>query len=145
MKKIINLIILGILIISCSTKNYTYYYTNFDLNKRLKIFSKVPNNYVIITKNKEEKNLIYKDSSIIFFSFDNLGGSRVNRINRIEKDIEINRKTYNDTLILEGVNNKNLYWKECFFDDIVVGYLNVSLNNKNKYDNFIKSIKRTNK
>ena len=132
------------LITSCSTyEKFTYNYVNFDVNKDMKIVADVPKKYKLVKINEKELKLVYEDSAIIFFSYDKLSGTQTNRKNRFAEGIDvIFRENYNDSIFLEGIDKNNLYWKEYFLDDIIVGYTNVSILKKEEFDKVILSLKR---
>ena len=131
-------------ITSCSiNEKFTYNYVNFDVNKEMKIVTEVPKKYKLVKINEKELKLIYEDSATIFFSYDKLSGTQTNRKNRFAEGIDvIFRENYNDSIFLEGIDKNNLYWKEYFLDDIIVGYTNVSILKKEEFDKVMLSLKR---
>ena len=144
MKQIVLMLSLYFFISCNSTKKFTFDYVNFDENKKRSLAVKIPKGK-LNKKNINEKELVlyYKDSTIIFFSYDKLSGASVNSGNRASIGVDvIFRKNYNDTIIFEGKVNNKLYWKECIFDDVIVGYKNVPFNKLIYFENFISSAKR---
>jgi hypothetical protein len=82
----------------------------------------------------EEKYFYYPDSAIIFLSSNVSDGSEINKL-KFEKygnNISLKFLTQ-DTLTLEGYSNDK-FWTELKKDKIIFGYLNVSHENKKKYD-----------
>jgi hypothetical protein len=151
---IIVFVILAI-IFSCSAqKDFVKikYQNNFLTNSKSKPFKKkvfvlkIPNKFAIIKEdyNPEYKEVVYKysDSSIIYITDNNLSGSSLNGSNKLSIGIEIISKKLNDTIELSGKQKDNKCWKESFFDEIVIGYLNVPENKKVEFDKAIASIIR---
>lgn len=112
----------------------------------MKIILNVPKKYKVFRINEKELKLVYKDSCIIFFSFNKLGGTITNGKNRFNEGINIvYRENYNDSIFLKGIDKENLYWKEYFLDDVIIGYINVPLSKKNEFDKVIESAIRKRK
>ena len=89
-----------------------------------------------------EYRIMYPDSSILYIGNDNWSGSKLNVINRVEAGIRgINKRNENDSLYFEGVQKNGRYWKENFLGDIIVGYVNVKQEDKEKYDKSVQSIR----
>lgn len=132
------------LLLSCSSsKQFVYNYVNFDYNQNMKIVLNVPKKYKVFKINEKELKLTYKDSCVIFFSYDKLGGTVTNGKNRFNEGIGIiYRENYNDSIFLEGIDKENLYWKEYFLDDVIIGYINVPFSKKNEFDKAIESAMR---
>lgn len=103
-------------------------------------------NHLIISGNHgKEYQYWYKDSMLFYFS--NETGIATQNYENISKNQEARRiRTRaileNDTFNLEGIGDKNLFWKECFYKDITIGYMNVPNEEKEIFDKAINSLRK---
>ena len=105
----------------------------------------IPKGYNLIDEdyNPEFKEVVYEyEQGSIYITDNNLAGSPLNGDNKRANDISIvKRLSLTDSVYMNGKNN-DLYWKENILNDIVVGYFNVSNENKKVFDEALSSIKR---
>ncbi len=136
------------------TKNISFKFITYNGMKdvKVKLRLKVPDNFIEIIKNgpgmdgEVDYQIIYPDSSIIYLSNEFLISYYLNIKNLI--NIGVNSYTYksiNDTVINEGKNEKDLYWKEIACTGLVRGYINVSPRNKPLFNESIKIIRKKEK
>lgn len=90
-----------------------------------------------------EYRIKYPDSSIIYIMNDSRGGSRLNLINRFEKNIKaIIRRAESDTLDFGGIQKDGKHWKEKFVGEIVVGYVNAMPDSIEKFEKALSSLRK---
>lgn len=108
--------------------------------------------------NENENRYIYPDSSIIYITdfncsilnFENIksvGDSLANErlmglhlksaISKV-----INEDFHYDIIKLEGISSNELYWKDKRIEYISIGYVNVSSDEKSRFDDALESLKR---
>lgn len=95
--------------------------------------------------NSEYNEVVFKyPNDVIFYITDNaIGGSSLNGNNKLNEGItSIIREKENDSLYLKGKQKDGKFWKENILNDIVIGYLNVSKEDKEKFDKAISTLKR---
>lgn len=166
MKIILNAM-LALFVMSCiSSQDVTtirYKKTSSEEACREGVYSmKIPDGYNLITlvggHNEEEKQYIYPDSAAIYvtdfrastLNYDNiksLGDSIASkRLESTELRAEISRslgKEYTpDTLILHGVTDTGLYWKDIKMGCLSIGYVNVSEQRKIEFNKALASFIR---
>lgn len=153
--KLIIKVVIFLSILSCTTSKKVVkvkYQSDFltdNLNSSFKkktFWIKIPKDYEVINEdyNPEYKEVIYKylDSSIIYITDNNLSGSSLNAFNKKAIGVDIVSKKLNDSINYFGKQRDGKYWKEAFYGEIVVGYLNVSANMKQEFDKAITSLIR---
>lgn len=82
----------------------------------------------------------YPDGSKFYISNDVFHGSPLNMENLYNIGERGYNKRANDTLMFEGVQKNNKYWKEHMLGYIVVGYIDASSTKKIEFDKAINSI-----
>lgn len=87
-----------------------------------------------------EYRIVYVDSSILYIGNDNLNGSKLNVVNRVNIGVRGITKNLNDSLYLEGVQENGRYWKESILGEIVIGYVNVKKIERDKFDKALQSL-----
>jgi hypothetical protein len=92
----------------------------------------------------ESNEFWYKDSSVIYITdfpnslnYDNIQSSGYG-YERFEFKMGDKAK-FGDTLVLSGITKNNLYWKEILVKNISIGYMNVTQNKKEIFDNVLKT------
>jgi hypothetical protein len=104
---------------------------------------KVDNRETLTGDFHKEIRVTYPDSSVIYISNNSESGSRLNFENRYNSGFKSLTKSYlDDSLNLEGVQVNGSRWREHYCGYIVVGYLNVSNENKKKYDDILSTLRR---
>lgn len=126
---------------ACDRNEKQYDFIQIDITKNFKKYKMIDDAFC-------EYRFINKDKSIIYVSSDIYSGSRLNYKNLY--DIGINnyypKKTmFSDTIKNQGKDAQNLYWLEYLLGDVVIGYTKVPIENKQKYDTLISSLKRIKK
>ncbi|HAF28302.1 MAG TPA: hypothetical protein DCG75_04560 [Bacteroidales bacterium] len=158
------LIYLGIIIFtSCNSVAQTLVkYDTYSNNQSIKVKMKIPSEFDLkryeVTVEKENQ-YFYMDSSIIYISnFTNnpnysnikqLGDSIANyRFQDEELTKSINEqmnkevvKPLPDSLVLFGIDENNLFWKDIKIGKISIGYLKVSEDKKELFDKSLKTVK----
>ncbi|MEM7296876.1 MAG: hypothetical protein AAF391_01255 [Bacteroidota bacterium] len=90
-----------------------------------------------------EYQLFFEDSAVFYMTNDIYSGSMLNAKNLMHIGISgyINR-SLNDTIINQGQQSDSLFWKEAILNDVVVGYINASKEDKVLFEHWIKTITR---
>ena len=127
-------------------KVITYEYET-GTEKKIKYLMDVPkegfeNELIISGSHETEHRVVYKDSSTIYLTNDEVGS--VLNYDNIKKisDKQQTGKLFVDTLSLEGQTEEGLYWKEIKLDEISVGYVNVPPDKKERYEQALSTIRR---
>lgn len=125
----------------CNNEVNLYDYIQINIKRDFKI-KKIVNDAFC------EYRLTNKDESILYVSSDIYRGSRLNYKNlyKIGIDGYYPKSTINsDTIRNHGLDSKNQLWAEYVLGDVVIGYVNVPIENKEKYDLILSSLKRIKK
>lgn len=138
-----SILIISLIFAACAV-NREFRVTKFGYYK-----IEVPNGYlnhlVISGNHGKEQQYWYNDSTLFYFS-DETGITTPNyeNISKNEETRSIRTKAIleNDTFYLEGKDDKNLFWKECFYRDITIGYMNVPNEKKEIFDKAISSLRK---
>ena len=116
------------------------------IDEKIKCYVEVPGNYVDEARSNDVhnnlfvKSVIYSDSSQFYIS-NNLSGSVKNFHNRVDYNMPmVERENILDTLVLKGLDENGLYWKEVFIGEVVVGYLKANENRKGQFEYAINSL-----
>lgn len=89
-----------------------------------------------------EYRITYSDSSVLYIGNNTWSGSRLNYKNHYDEGINaIRRERRDDSLYFGGLQKDGRYWKENFLGSIVVGYVNVKEEEKEKYDKSVQSVR----
>jgi hypothetical protein len=91
------------------------------------------------TGHTEEYRVLYNDSSVVYIIDDNVNGANINLVNCWGNGHAPSKK-YLDTVNYEGQQHNGKYWRQSFVGPIVVGYINVSKENKELFDNALLTI-----
>lgn len=149
MKRLIVFHITIAMFISCVSQkelSETIKYTTYIQSKKVKYSMELPTGfmkYIVVGDHERELRYLFPDSSIIYITNDIEGGSPLNYDNIRRKDNGLFvQKLNNDTLYIEGLQENDLYWKECKLGRVTVGYVNVSKENKQLYDKALNSLKK---
>lgn len=103
----------------------------------------IPKGY-ILTRELEglDDGYKYKDSSIIYITYGSLGGDNYYNIEDANKqDSLLYIISVGETLILSGIDENGLYWKNHQYDRYSIGYKNVHKEKKAIYDKSVDSFK----
>ena len=93
-----------------------------------------------------EYRITYPDSSVLYITNNEWGGSRLNSNNLYAIGITgYSKKHLLDTLNNEGKQPDQKYWRECIMGDIVIGYVNVPFSKKGEYDKVLSTLRRKGK
>ncbi|BEG99065.1 hypothetical protein [Bacteroides sedimenti] len=154
-------IYLTLIFLSCSTQGRLTKVEFRPLNESPKFSLRLASQYKIIdfsSIEERERYFIYPDSSFVYISsfdvspnYDNinaLGDSICNyRFQNKNLSIELNTKVpylvklLPDTFQLSGISKNNLFWKDIYIGNISIGYKDVPLEQKDKFDQFLSSLK----
>jgi len=117
-------------------RNYTY---NISIPKKYEV--------EIISGGGEwiETSYKYLDNSILYIS-NQKGKPSILYRNNINNELVNSKFTkaffLNDTTTLEGIDKFGKCWKNKYNGEINIGYINVSKNDKEKFDIFLKSLRK---
>lgn len=149
------IIIIFILLVSCMTtldfskKRFTVYEVENQKEIRRVYTVNIPkeyNDYKIISGHGKEHQFWYSDSLLLYFSTERNTPNNENIRNAGQWDEKfkhiIGLRESSDTLIFEGRNYRNNFWKELIIGEINIGYLNVPKEKKSVFDHAINSIGR---
>jgi len=90
----------------------------------------------------KEYRLVYPDSSIIYITDDDKSGGAVNTIKAEKYGDGIYLKILSaDTLDIDGMKNER-YWREQKKGKVVIGYINVPPDKKERYDQALATIRK---
>lgn len=89
-----------------------------------------------------EYRITYPDSSVIYITNENVGGSRINWTNRERAKTLNPPKSIGDTLYLFGTQDNGLHWRDNFMGEMVAGYANVKPAKLYLYERALKSLRR---
>lgn len=133
----------------CSTTTVKYKCKTYENPQEYSIFTaKIPSKFKRVEKfydNSYEVFFVYNDSSVIFFSNNKWSGSQNNKPNRIDSKLQdsiIFKKSLSDSIYLSSQQKNGKLWKENVLNDVIIGYKNVSSEDKGRFDIALKSIKR---
>ncbi|MFV1883268.1 MAG: hypothetical protein ACMZ7B_02085 [Balneola sp.] len=104
----------------------------------------IPSNFeekYIIGDHEREKDYVFPDSSIIFITDDITGNSFANSKNLKGLDF-LTLSNYWDSkeANLEGIQEDGRVWRQKKLEGVTVGYLNVHVLQKEKFDSIINSL-----
>ncbi|WP_347160473.1 hypothetical protein [Pontibacter chitinilyticus] len=164
--KVLLIFMLALVTVSCvnSQGSTTIQYKNKSAEKscRAGLYSmKIPKGFKLMTlvggHDEKEKQYVYPDSAAIYvtnfrastLNYNNimtLGDSIADeRLASTELKAEISRslgKEYTpDTLVLHGITDKGLYWKDIKVGCISIGYTNVPEHRKSEFNKALDSFK----
>ena len=89
-----------------------------------------------------ELRISFPDSSIIYITNNVWLGSSLNYANRMsDGDSGYTKEHLNDSIWSDGTQIDGKYWCEHVLGNIVVGYINVRAEKKERYDNYLKTIR----
>ena len=161
------IIVTFLLFTSCISEfkkvKFVHYANSLDGQRRLVYMAKVPSGYrvriyMVESEGLQENHYIYSDSSTVYLSnfgptlnYENLTKADESKIakhyiyeNLTKEDrnkmFEHDIKKYNDTLKFSGKTKNGLYWKEIKIKDVSFGYINVTLDRKEKFDRILNNI-----
>lgn len=90
-----------------------------------------------------EYRFTFKDGAIVYISSDVWYGSSLNFENRHFVGHEsYNKESVLDTIVLEGVQANSKYWSEQIIGDIMVGYVNASVEKRALFEEAFSSIRK---
>ena len=131
---------------------FTHYSSDLKKQQKIKYSAQIPKGFVLKTYKAggevgTENQYSYSDSSVIYISdfASSINEQNIRNEGYASKKFEYNMKKYssnNDTLILSGKNQNELYWKEVIIGKICFGYIEVRLEKKNIFDKALNTIKR---
>jgi hypothetical protein len=125
---------------------YRTYETQNGHEKKITYCLNVPKGGKLLTvtgSHEKELEVSYPDSSFIYITNDANGGSHLNYRNVSSLDEgTYSNKLLKDTLLLQGSQNDGRFWKENKMGQIVVGYVNVSSDEKAEYDKALASLRK---
>jgi hypothetical protein len=143
MKKnlIYSILIQIIVLTACSTK-FASFKVNAD-SKTVKYKMLLPKGYKYIPidyQHARGKVFLYLDSSSLFFTNDTKTGMIYpEKFKKYGSDVGMKFLT-NDTLVLNGTDDKGRYWEERKMKNIVYGYVKVPPDKKEIFDEALNSI-----
>ena len=137
------------MIVSCTTGSRTINYKVYESeNQRKHIYKmKIPKGFKLLRwtgGHEDQCEYWYQDSSVIYLTKD-LGISTINDRNIRNQDNAYAKRLHaflaNDTLSLEGLDSKGLFWKEIKSKTICFGYANVTKEKKAVFDEALNTIR----
>ena len=141
MKRI--MFIISIFFAACAM-NREFRVTKFDYYK-IEVPEGYLNHLIISGNHGKEYQYWYKDSMLFYFSNETgIATQNYENISKNQETMIIRTKAIleNDTFNLEGKDDKNLFWKECFYKGIIIGYMNVPNEKKAIFDRAISSLRK---
>lgn len=131
-----------VLILTSCTSKIASFKVNVD-SRTMEYSISIPAGYKYISMDYQHargKIFLYPDSSSIFFTNDIKSGAIYpEKFKKYGNDVGMKFLT-NDTLVINGTDDKGRYWEERKMKNIVYGYMKVPPSKKELFDKVLNSI-----
>ena len=132
-----------LLFFSCSTTKTVSFKLRGNDGQKFNYQMRIPKGYTVREmdfENERAKVFLYPDSSRLFFS-DNVKPSAFypQAYKKYGKDLNLNFLT-NDTITINGTDEAGNFWEERKAQNVVYGYMKVSLEKKGMFDSILNNL-----